>query len=109
MDAMIGRGKLGDWDLVAAFYGRGGLADGRTLRSTEAWTGRTGADGVDWGGLDRLVDRQRGGQGGLRNRGRGGLGRTGRTGWTGADGADGGVLGRAWRGVRGGLGSLGRA
>ena len=39
MDAMTGRGELGDRGLVAAFYGRGGLVDGRTLRSTEAWTG----------------------------------------------------------------------
>ena len=36
MDAMTGRGELGAWGLVAAFYGRGGLADGRTLWSTEA-------------------------------------------------------------------------
>ena len=50
MDAMTGRGELGDRGLVAAFYGRGGLADGRTLRSTDAWTRRTGAD---WGGLGR--------------------------------------------------------
>ena len=36
MDAMTGRGELGDRGLVAAFYGRGELADGRTLWSTEA-------------------------------------------------------------------------
>ena len=51
MDAMTGWGELGDRGLVAAFYGRGGLADGRTLRSTKAWTGRTGAD---WGERGRI-------------------------------------------------------
>ena len=80
MDAMTGRGELGDRGLVAAFYGWGGLADGWTLRSTEAWTGRTGAD---WG-----TGRRRG-RSGLRNPRRGGLGRTGRVGANGADGADG--------------------
>ena len=49
MDAMTGRGELGDPGLVAAFYGRGGLADRRMLLSTEAWMGRTGAD---WGLAD---------------------------------------------------------
>ena len=73
MDAMTGRGELRDRGLVAAFYGRGGLVDGRMLWSTEAWTaadwgglgdwrtqrtmeswtGRTAADGADWGGWGR--------------------------------------------------------
>ena len=44
MDAMTRRGELGDRGLVATFYGRGKLADGRTLQSTKAWTGRTRAD-----------------------------------------------------------------
>ena len=91
MDAMTRRGELGDRGFVAAFYGRGGLADGRTLRSTEASTGRTGADGADWG------TGRRSGRSGLRNLGRGGLGQTGRIG---ADGAN-------WGG-RGGLGRTGR-
>ena len=58
MDAMTGRSELRERGLVAAFYGRGGLADGRTLRSTEAWTGRTRADGADWGtgGLADAMD-----------------------------------------------------
>ena len=85
MDAMTGRGELGDQGLVAALYGwggragtkawtgrtgadwggRGGLADWRMGRTTESWTGRTGADGAGWGG--------RGGWGGLgRTGGRGG-------------------------------------
>ena len=68
MDAVTGRGELGDRGLVAAFYGRGGLGDGRTLRSTEAWTGRTGAD---W---------RTGRRSGLRNPGWGGLGQTGQVG-----------------------------
>ena len=72
MDAMSGRGELGDRGLVAAFYGRGGLADRRTLRSTEAWIGRTGGL-ADYGILDG-ADCGR----------RGGLGWTGRTGRTGA-------------------------
>ena len=45
MDAMTGRGELGDRGLVAAFYGWGRLADKRTQQTTESWTGRTGADG----------------------------------------------------------------
>ena len=68
MDAMTGQGELGDRGLVAAFYGRGGLADERTLQSTEAWTRRTGAD---W---------RTGGRSILRNPRRGGMGRTGRIG-----------------------------
>ena len=39
MDAMSRRGKLGDWGLVADFYGVGGRAEYRT--------GRIGADGAD--------------------------------------------------------------
>ena len=80
---------MGDRGLVAAFYGWGGLTDGQTLRSTEAWTGRTGADAADY----KILDGADWGR-------RGGLGRTG---------TDGGILDRAWRGVRGGLGNLGRA
>ena len=118
MDAMTGRGELGARGLVATFYGRGGLADGRTLRSTEAWTGRTG---VDWGigGRSGLRNPRRHG---LRQTGRvgadradygiadgadgvdwGGWGGLGQTGRTGADGADWG--GRGGRGGRGHIGS----
>ena len=75
-------GQTGRSELVAALYGRGGLADGRVRKLGPTGLGRTGAD---WGGL-------------------GGLGRTGRTGADEENGAEGGVLGRAWRGVRGGLG-----
>ena len=96
--------------LVAALYGRGGLADGRTSgygsldgadwggrggladrrmgRTIESWTGRIGADradGADWGG-------------------RGGLGRTGRT-WP--NGADYAITDGADWGGRGGLGRTG--
>ena len=72
-------GRTGGSGLVVALYGRGGLADGRvrkprqgglgqtgrladrrTGRTKESWTGRTGAYRAGWGG-------------------RGGLGRTGRT------------------------------
>ena len=92
MDAMTGRGELGDRGLVAAFHGWCGLADGRMLRSTEAWTGQTGADGADWGtgGCSR--------RSGLRNPRRGGLGQTGQVGadWSGrgrlTDAADYGIL-----------------
>ena len=60
MDAISGRGELGDRGLVADFYGlgergglgptgrTGGLADWWTGRTTESWTGRTGVDRVDW-------------------------------------------------------------
>ena len=53
MDAMSGRGELGDWDLVADLYELGGLGEYRI--------GRTGvdsrADGADGGGRSGLVDR----------------------------------------------------
>ena len=39
MDAMSGRGELGDWGLVADFYGLGERAEYRTKR--------TGADRAD--------------------------------------------------------------
>ena len=42
MDAMSGRGEMGDRGLVADFYGLGGQVEYRTRR--------TGADGADWGG-----------------------------------------------------------
>ena len=112
--AQMGLGGLhgcNDWagrtarsGLVAALYGRGGLADGRvrkpgrgglgrtggladrrTGRTTELWTGRTGgladaaawtgrtaADGADWGGRGRV--RRTGADGPVH-----------RTGQTGAD------------------------
>ena len=110
-------GRTGRSGLVAALYGRGGLADGqvrkpgrgglgrtggladrRTGRIIESWTGRTGTDGAGWAGRG----------------GRGGRGRTGRT-W--ADGADWGTGGRSGRssldgadcGRRGGLGRMGQS
>ena len=97
MDAMTGRGELGDRGLVAAFYGRGGLADGRTLRSAEAWTGRTGADyeipdTADcgrWGGLGRTgwTEADRANWGGRGGRGRIGSSLEGRKGRIGKHGA----------------------
>ena len=66
MDAMSGRGELGDQGLVADLYGLGGLGEYRT-----GWTG------ADWGGL-----ADGGGRGGL-----GGEGRTGQIG-QGTDEAD---------------------
>ena len=108
MDAMSGRGELGDQGLVADFYGLGGRAKYRT--------GRTGADGADWwtGGLADAADygildgvdgadygilerADWGGRGGLRNPGRGGL-----VDWR---------LGERsglWNPGRGGLGRMGR-
>ena len=62
MDAMSGRGELGDRDLVVDFYGPGGRAEYRTGRTradgadsiilngadwAEYRTGRTRADGAD--------------------------------------------------------------
>ena len=96
MDAMSGRGELGDRDLVADFYGLGGRAEYRT--------GRTGADRTDWwiGGRSALRNPRRNRRGGLVDW---------RTGWTteswkartGVDGADWGG-----RGGRGGGGRMGR-
>ena len=43
-------GRTGRSGLVAALYGRGGLADGRVRKPGRAGLGRTGAD---WGGLGR--------------------------------------------------------
>ena len=70
----------------AGWGGRGGLEDWRTQqtqRTMESWTGRTTADGADWGGQD-------------------GLGRTGRTRayWVELGGAD----WEAWGGRDSGLG-----
>ena len=90
MDAMSGRGKLGDRGLVADFYRLGGRAEYKT--------GRTGADGVDSIILDKAnwaeyrtgadgADWWTGGRSGLRNTRWGELGRTGRTSGL-ADGAD---------------------
>ena len=61
MDAMTGRGELGDRGLVAAFYGWGGLADGQTQQTTKSWTGRTRAVGANWGGWGGLADWRIGG------------------------------------------------
>ena len=79
-------GRTGRSGLVAALYGRGGLADERVRKPGRGGLGRTGAD---WGGLG---DWRTGGRGGLQNPGRGGLGQTGRVG---ADGADWGTGGQA--------------
>ena len=76
MDAMSGRGELGDWGLVADLYGLDGRAKYRT--------GRTGADRADygildkadWGGLADGADCQTGAGG---RAGLSGEGRTGRT------------------------------
>ena len=118
-------GRTGRSGLVAALYGRGGLADGRVRKPGRGRLGQTGADGADgggpggWGGLQRT-----GRTGGLADAaawtgrtaangadwgGRGGVGWTGadgpvrRTGRTGADGADWG--GRGGRGGGGRIGS----
>ena len=53
MDAMSGRGDLGDRGLVADFYGLGKQAEYRTER--------TGADGADYG----ILDGAEGAEGGL--------------------------------------------
>ena len=83
MDAMSGRGELGNRGLVADFYGLGEWteyrtertgADGadsrvdvadwqtgwteRTQRSAESWTGRTGADGAEGGIWVKLGGRK---------------------------------------------------
>ena len=68
MDAMSGRGELGDRDLVADLYGLGGR--------TKCTIGRTGADGADDEILDGAARRTSG------------RGRAGRTGRRRADGAD---------------------
>ena len=87
MDAMSGRGELGDRGLVADFYGLGERAEYRTER-----TGADGADGADsiiLGGIQDWAD------------------------WGGrvdaADAADYGILDGADWGGRGGQGSLGQA
>ena len=88
-------GRTGRSELVAALYGRGGLANGRVRKLGRGGLGRTGADGADW---------RTGGRGGLQNPGRGGLGQTGRVEPDDADGAD-------WRTQepgRGGLRQTGR-
>ena len=54
MDAMSGRGELGDWGLVVDFYGLGERAEYRTER-----TGADGADGADsiiLGGIQDWAD-----------------------------------------------------
>ena len=110
MDAMSGRGKLGDRGLVADFYGLDGWAEYRT--------GRTGADGADsW---EDNVDWQTGRTGWTLLYW---MGRTGRTSGL-ADAADYGILdgadwgglvdwltskrGGLWNPGRGGLGRTGR-
>ena len=40
-------GVIQDWADWTDWGGRGGLADWRMQRSTESWTGRTGADSAD--------------------------------------------------------------
>ena len=112
-------GRTGRLELVVALYGRGGLADGRVRkprrgrlggwRTTESWTGQTGADEAGWA--------ERGGRGG-----RGRTGRTGRTGgladatdaaaWTGRTAVDeadwGGRGGVGWTGADGPVRRMGR-
>ena len=86
-------GRTGRSRLVAALYGRGGLADGRVRKP--GW-GRLGRTGADWGGLGWT-----GRTGGLADQ---------RTGRSGADGADFGGRGGLgdWRTQRPGWGGLGR-
>ena len=90
-------GRTGRSGLVAALYGRGGLADGRVRKPGRAglgWIGAHGADRADSGGRGRT----------------GAFHRTGRIGADGADGADwggrggrggGGRLGSSWEGRKG--------
>ena len=119
MDAMTGRGELGDRGLVATFYGRGGLADAVEYGSLDGadaadygildgadWgrqggLGRTGADGADWG------TGRRSGCNGLRNPRRGGLRQTGRIGVDGADWGGRGRIGSSLEGRKGRTGKLG--
>ena len=126
-------GRTGRSGLVAALYGRGGLADGRVRKPGRGGLGRTGADWgtgglADWRtgrtGADRADGADLGRRGGLADAaawtgrtvadgadwgGRGEVGRTGadgpvrRTGRTRADGADWG--GRGGRGGGGRIGS----
>ena len=95
MDAMSGRGQLGDWGLVADFYGLGGRAEYRTR-----WTGADGADSRADGADSIILDEADWADY-----------KTGRTRadgadwWIGglADGADYGILDGADWGGRGGL------
>ena len=67
MDAMSGRGELGDWSLVVDLYGLGGLGGIQDWADSGRWGGQLGVwgkrrltgrntglggirDGVDWGG-----------------------------------------------------------
>ena len=98
-------GRTGRSGLVAALYGRGGLADGRVRKPGQGGLGRTEAD---WGGRGGLGDWWTSGRGGLQNCGQGGLGQTGRVGPDGADLGGRGGLGdwrtqRTQRPGRGGL------
>ena len=78
MDAMSGRGELGDRGLVADFYGLGGRAEYRTGR-IEADGADSQVNGADWRtGRTGQTPSYWTGQIG-RNTGLGGLGQTGQT------------------------------